>query len=128
MGNSSLNILLVEDDGFTRALVGDALRGMNHEVVDVDSVSSAMYALAHTDFHVVVTDLNLGHGPSGADLLARISEDQPWMGMVALTSHSSPELAIGPHATLPPATVYKVIYTVSGAPNWASKIGYAARS
>jgi DNA-binding NarL/FixJ family response regulator len=108
MGNSSLKILVVEDDGFTRALVGDSLRGLNHEVTDVASVSAAMQSLARTDFNVVITDLDLGHGPSGADLLERINEDQPWMGMVALTSHSSPELAIGRGTQIPPSTIYLV--------------------
>ncbi|MET0589778.1 MAG: response regulator [Naasia sp.] len=104
----TLKILVVEDDDFTRTLVGTALRGAGHLVVDVDSVQLAMRALRADDFHLVVSDLNLGNGPSGADLLGRVHEDQPWMGMVALTSHASPELAIGPDARLPAPTVYLV--------------------
>ncbi|BDI23899.1 response regulator [Herbiconiux sp. L3-i23] len=108
MSNGSLKILVVEDDPFTRTLVSDALRAAEHEVVAVEAVNAAMTALADDDFHVVVSDLNFGPGPSGADLLARVYEDQPWMGMIALTSHASPELAIGPDAELPAPTVYLV--------------------
>lgn len=108
MSNGSLKILVVEDDPFTRTLVSDALRSALHEVTAVDAVHAAMAVLAEDDFHLIVSDLNFGPGPSGADLLARVYEDQPWMGMVALTSHASPELAIGPDATLPTGTVYLV--------------------
>lgn len=104
----SLKILVVEDDPFTRTLVAGALRGAGHSVTDVGAAQAAMRALAGDDFHLVVSDLNLGNGPSGADLLTRIHEDQPWMGMIALTSHASPELAIGPLVSLPPGTVYLV--------------------
>lgn len=108
MPNGSRNILVVEDDAFTRTLVSDSLRGAGYDVTDVDAVHTAMTELGENDYHVVVSDLNFGSGPSGADLLARVYEDQPWVGMVALTSHASPELAIGPDAKLPEPTVYLV--------------------
>lgn len=106
--NGTRKILVVEDDPFTRTLVSDALRSADYDVTAVDAVHLAVAALEDTDFHVVVSDLNFGPGPSGADLLARVYEDQPWVGMVALTSHASPELAIGPDARLPEPTVYLV--------------------
>jgi DNA-binding NarL/FixJ family response regulator len=46
------------------------------------------------DPNVVLTDLDLGHGPDGADLLTKVAQERPWTGMVVMTAHASPELAI----------------------------------
>ena len=54
------------------------------------------------------TDLDLGHGPDGADLLTKVFKERPWTGMVIMTAHASPELAINDASRIPDPTVYIV--------------------
>jgi DNA-binding NarL/FixJ family response regulator len=56
----------------------------------------------------VVSDLDLGGGLTGADLLQEVHDERPWVGLVALTSHASPTLAIGSGTELPDGVVYLV--------------------
>ena len=101
-------ILLVEDEDFTRTLVADGLNLLGVETLSVNSSAAAMEALKTFDPNVVICDLNLGAGPSGAALLGRLSEEQPWLGLIALTSQASPELAIHDGRSLPDSAIYVV--------------------
>ena len=101
-------ILLVEDEDFTRTLVADGLNLLGVETLSVNSIAAAIEALKSFDPNVVICDLNLGAGPSGAALLGRIAEEQPWIGLIALTAHASPELAIHDGRSLPASVVYVV--------------------
>ena len=101
-------MLLVEDEEFTRAMVGEMLTTSGITVSSVKSVSEALANIDSFDPHVVLTDLDLGHGPDGADLLAKVFKDRPWTGMVVMTAHASPELAISDASRIPDPTVYIV--------------------
>ncbi len=101
-------VLLVEDEDFTRTLVADGLNLLGVETLSVNSSAAAMEALKTFDPNVVICDLNLGAGPSGAALLERLAEEQPWLGLIALTSQASPELAIHDGRSLPETAVYVV--------------------
>lgn len=107
-GGFSGRILLVEDEEFTRTIVTDGLNLLGVETLSVNSIAAAMEALKSFDPNVVICDLNLGAGPSGAALLGRIAEEQPWIGLIALTAHASPELAIHDGRSLPASVVYVV--------------------
>ena len=52
--------------------------------------------------------MKLGPGESAASLLTRVHQEFPWIGLVVLTSHQSPELAIQDAESLPPGVVYLV--------------------
>lgn len=101
-------VLLVEDEEFTRTMVGEALEGMGLDVRTTSTVVGAMDILADFDPHVVMSDLDLGPGPSGADLLNRVAQERPWVGLVVLTSHASPELAVPAGTRLPAHAAYVV--------------------
>jgi DNA-binding NarL/FixJ family response regulator len=107
-GQKTIRVLLVEDDDFTRNVVREMLVASGIEVENVSSVSQAIESLDGFDPHVVVTDLDLGHGPDGADLLTKISEERPWIGMVIMTAHASPELAINDASRIPEQAGYIV--------------------
>jgi DNA-binding NarL/FixJ family response regulator len=64
--------------------------------------------VASFDPHVVITDLNFGVGPSGADLLQFVEKEHPWVGKVVLTSHASPALAIPNGVAIPAGVIYLV--------------------
>ena len=108
VGQKTIRVLLVEDDDFTRHVVREMLVASGIEVHQVASVAQAIETLDEFDPHVVVTDLDLGHGPDGADLLTKISEERPWIGMVIMTAHSSPELAINDASRIPEHAGYIV--------------------
>ena len=102
-------VLVAEDEEFTLNLLRDVLEGANFQVEAAKSVSDAIDKVSSFDPHAVITDLNFGvNGPSGADLLQFIEENQPWVGKVVLTSHASPALAIPNGVSLPAGVTYLV--------------------
>jgi len=108
MKSKVIKVMLVEDEEFTRNMVGEMLTTSGVTVSSVASVSQALATIDDFDPHVVLTDLDLGHGPDGADLLLKVFKDRPWTGMVIMTAHASPELAISDSSRIPDPTVYIV--------------------
>jgi DNA-binding NarL/FixJ family response regulator len=104
----SIRVMLVEDEDFTRTIVSEMLNASGIEVHPVSSVADALQAIEEFDPHVVLTDLDLGHGPDGADLLTKVLEERPWTGMVVMTAHASPELAINDASRIPEQAGYIV--------------------
>jgi DNA-binding NarL/FixJ family response regulator len=100
--------MLVEDEEFTRNIVSEMLTTSGVTVASVDSVAKAISTIDSFDPHVVITDLDLGNGPDGADLLLKVFNERPWTGMVIMTAHASPELAINDASRIPHPTVYIV--------------------
>jgi DNA-binding NarL/FixJ family response regulator len=98
---SSKRVLLVEDEDFTRAAVASFLESMGYGVHAVATAAEALEALDTHDPHAMVTDLDLGPGPSGVDLAQRVIQDRPWVGLVILTAHQSVHLAVGGPGVLP---------------------------
>ena len=107
-GQKAIRVLLVEDEDFTRTMVSEMLTSTGITVNPVKSVADAIGAIDAFDPHVVLTDLDLGHGPDGADLLTKVFKERPWTGMVIMTAHASPELAINDASRIPDPTVYIV--------------------
>ena len=103
-----IKVMLVEDEEFTRNMVGEMLTTSGVTVTSVASVAQALATIDDFDPHVVLTDLDLGHGPDGADLLLKVFKERPWTGMVIMTAHASPELAISDSSRIPDPTVYIV--------------------
>lgn len=101
-------VLVVEDDPFTRALIGESLANDGMIVKTADSFDAATLILNDFEPNVVISDLDLGQGLSGADLLLRVHEERPWVGIVVLSSHASPALAVGAGPALPEGAVYLV--------------------
>lgn len=101
----SRRVVLVEDEDFTRTAVVGVLQGGGFAVVAVGTVAAALEAIAALDPHAVVSDLDLGPGPTGADLLQRVADERPWVGLVALTAHRSIQLAVEGSARLPEGTI-----------------------
>lgn len=99
-------VLLVEDEEFTRTMVSEALTSLGLDVMAASTVAEALGVLHDFDAHVVISDLDLGPGPSGADLLNRVAQERPWVGLVVLTSHASPQLAIPAGSRLPSHVSY----------------------
>jgi len=87
------SVLVVEDDSFVRATVATALRF--HAFAVVASVGSALEAMEKFREHlpdVALLDLDLGQGPTGADLAVGMRRTKPDVGIVFLTSFEDPRL------------------------------------
>lgn len=121
-GQKSIRVLLVEDEDFTRTMVGEMLSASGIEVRPVSSVAEALKSMEGFDPHVVLTDLDLGHGPDGADLLTKVAEERPWTGMVVMTAHASPELAINDTSRIPEHAGYIVKSEIHSIQNLISVI------
>jgi DNA-binding NarL/FixJ family response regulator len=104
----SRRVVVADDDAFTVSLVADGLRGAGFEVRVASTASEAWMIVSSWDPHALVTDLNFEAKASGAELLRRVESKFPWIGLVVLTSHMSPELAVEDGGSLPPGAVYLV--------------------
>jgi DNA-binding NarL/FixJ family response regulator len=103
-----IRVVVAEDDPFTLSLVADGLKLQGFEVVTALTVTAAWALVGSTEPHALITDLNFGPGESGASLLSRVSSEYPWVGLVVLTSHMSPSLAVDDSAKIPDSVVYLV--------------------
>lgn len=117
-----MRVLLVEDEDFTRTMVGEMLSASGITVRPVASVAEALNVIDEFDPNVVLTDLDLGDGPDGADLLTKVSEERPWTGMVVMTAHASPELAINDASRIPEQAGYIVKSEIHSIQNLISVI------
>ncbi len=118
----ALRVVVADDDAFTVSLVAGGLESQGFAVTSATSVDAALAAVADLDPHALVTDLNFGTTASGADLLDRVARDFPWIGLVVLTSHRSPELAVPNPQLIPASVVYLVKSQLSGVEDLASAV------
>ena len=115
-------VLVVEDEEFTRGLLAQTLTGAGVEVLACAMVAEALQALPEFDPHVVMTDLDLGPGPSGVHLLRRVQQQAPWVGRIILSVHASPVLGARDGGDLPDDVVYLVKPAVSSAADFLAAI------
>lgn len=104
----ALRVVIADDDAFTVSLVSSGLEAKGFEVTAAGSVIEALEALQTVEPHALVSDLNFGTAETGADLLATVSLESPWIGLVVLTSHRSPGLAVSHPERIPSSAVYLV--------------------
>lgn len=108
-------VLLVEDEQFTRGLLAQTLIGAGIDSLACSTVAEALDVLEGFDPHVVMTDLDLGPGPSGVHLLREVGKRAPWVGRIILSVHASPQLGARDGGELPCDVVYLVKSKVSSA-------------
>ena len=78
-------ILVVEDDGVQRALLEEICRADGN---DVEAVGSGEQAIARAGggWDLVVSDVQMGDGPSGMDVLAAFQQRSPQTPVILLTA------------------------------------------
>jgi DNA-binding NarL/FixJ family response regulator len=114
----TFRVVVADDDPFTISLVQGALEAQGFVVTTAVSAASALEAIDEVE-------LNLGAGESGASLLSRVSEQYPWIGLVVLTSHRSPALAVEDPHLIPSSVVYLVKSRLSGMDELAEAVHQA---
>ena len=104
----SLDVLVVEDETFTRNIVSEMISKLGHDCNSVTNVNDALIFINKSKPNLVITDLDLGEGPTGLDLINKIHKDHPEIDLVVLTAHRSPLLVDASFKQLPPNVKYVI--------------------
>jgi CheY-like chemotaxis protein len=114
MAATKLNVMLVEDDDFTRSTVKSALIGQGLNIVyDTALVKEGIEFAKKNRPDVAVLDYNLGKGPNGIDLANQLRKMQPEIGIVLLTAFLNPAELDSKISQLPAGSRYLVKHSVS---------------
>jgi DNA-binding NtrC family response regulator len=87
-------LLIVEDERAIRLALSGLLRREGYEVEQAEAGASAVARLAGEAFDLVLTDLALGEGPSGMDVLRAAKREQPETPVVMITAHGNEKIAV----------------------------------
>ncbi len=104
----SLAVLVVEDETFTKNIISEMISKLGHNCTSVTNVNDALISINNSKPNLVITDLDLGEGPSGLDLINKIHKDHPEIDLVVLTAHRSPLLVDANYKQLPPNVRYVI--------------------
>jgi DNA-binding NarL/FixJ family response regulator len=100
-------LILVEDDPFTRATLGDALALHGFDVrARVGTAIDAIEAQQKHDPQVALLDLDLGIGASGIDVAIALRKKNPQIGIVFLTTYKDPRLVNSNIPSLPEGSIF----------------------
>ncbi len=88
-----MDLLIIDDETTLRRTFRTALETMSHTVAEAPSAGQAQALLEQRSFDLVFLDLRLGR-ESGLDLLPRLLESQPGLGVVVITAHAAVETAV----------------------------------
>ena len=86
-------ILIVDDEAPIRALLGEHLQNVGHQVELAGSGGLALELLASAEFDLVLTDVRMP-GMNGLELLAEIIRTRPGVGVLMLTACEDLTLAV----------------------------------
>jgi len=87
-------ILVVEDENAIRLALKGLLTREGYEVELAGDGAAAMSALANQAYDLVLTDLALGRGASGMDVLNKVKELRPETAVVMITAHGNEKIAV----------------------------------
>jgi DNA-binding NtrC family response regulator len=87
-------ILVVEDEKAIQLALSGLLRRQGYEVDVAGTGDDAVSLLNERAFDLVLTDLALGRGPSGMDVLRAAKELRPETVVVMITAHGSETIAV----------------------------------
>jgi DNA-binding NtrC family response regulator len=88
------SILVVEDERAIQLALGSLLRKEGYEVVISSGAEDALSKVREGACDLVITDLALGTGPSGMDVLHASKAARPQTPVVVITAHGSERVAV----------------------------------
>ena len=91
---STVNILVVDDDGETRDLLREVLGEEGYNVVVSSSGEEALEVGKQECFDIIISDLKLGPSLTGLDVLKAYKSIQPESEVILITAFGSMETAI----------------------------------
>ena len=83
------SVLVVDDETVILRLFQRVLKGLDCRVQSAESVRSAMAALDHEDFDLLITDLRLSDG-SGTDVVNQFRASRPERPVMIVTGSLTP--------------------------------------
>ena len=90
----SSKILVVEDEHAIRLALKGLLKREGHSVELAEDGEVAIERLEAEAFDLVITDLALGRGASGMDVLRVAKQDRPETAVIMITAHGSEKIAV----------------------------------
>jgi DNA-binding NtrC family response regulator len=91
---SKARILIVEDERAIQLALSGLLKRQGYEIEIADSGEAALAGFEKHDFDLVITDLALGGGKTGMDVLAASKKVRPEVPVVMITAHGSEKVAV----------------------------------
>ena len=85
-------VLIVEDELFTQKLICEIITNLGHRCESASSVNEALSQVKVFSPELIITDLDLGPGPTGIDLINKMDKEFPEVKLAVLTAHTSPNL------------------------------------
>ena len=98
-------VLVVEDDSFLRGLISEILVGRGFLVHQADTAEAALSLLDKHDPEALIVDLDLGHGPSGLDVIGALGDRIAEFGVLVLSNFPFAS-ALSPGTVLPASVGY----------------------
>lgn len=106
---TGISVVIVDDHRMTAFSLGDSLTSKGIVVTAIENTASAAIEAVKTGpCDVLVTDLDLGPGPSGIDLALQAKRAKSQVGIVVLTAYEDPKLYEPALPPLPKGFVYVV--------------------
>ena len=93
-------VVVIEDDAFLCSLLAEMLRGRGFIVHEATDAASAMALIEEFDPDGLIVDLDLGHGPSGIDVIGALHDRLGEFGILVLSNYPSAS-ALSPNTKLP---------------------------
>jgi DNA-binding NarL/FixJ family response regulator len=119
-------LILVEDDPFTRATLGDALAQHGFDIrARVGTAFDAIEAQRIHNPQVALLDLDLGVGASGVDVAIALREQNPKIGIVFLTTYKAPRLINSNLPNLPQGSIFLNKLEINSTAKIATQISLA---
>ncbi len=87
-------ILVAEDERAIQLAIRGLLRRDGYEVELADNGEAAIRKIQETPLDLVLTDLALGQGPSGMDVLRFAKQHRPEAAVVMITAHGTEKIAV----------------------------------
>jgi DNA-binding NarL/FixJ family response regulator len=90
--SKSHKVLIVEDELFTQKLICEIITNLGNKCETASSVNEAITLVKTFSPELIITDLDLGPGPTGIDLINKIDKEFPEIKLAVLSAHTSPNL------------------------------------
>lgn len=100
-----VTVLVVEDSDFTRMLLVNAITSLGHSCIHAATANAGVMSAREYAPDVALLDLDLGAGPTGADLARALRLIHPNIGLAILTSYEDPRL-LGNLPDFPTGAIY----------------------
>jgi two-component system nitrate/nitrite response regulator NarL len=108
-GVKGFRIVIADDHHLSAKALADSFIARGADVLAIaHSVPEALEALTQEHPDVLISDLDMGPGPSGVDLAVRVRAATPDIGVVLLTAYEEPKLFSSKMPPIPPEVVYMV--------------------